>query len=248
MVFGILNFDMTTEITTLVNFVNKYGYCIARTFNDTGNHTLWFSVGENFTPDCQNFSWSCFCSAQFLNLLFDFNEKEDLHLQTAKSYFQSDKADILTFDAFIKEFVPGRAFFFEVDEHEFHIFYFNENEIYIADYFAEMGRDNFKFTPVKKCDVIRFVEDPKFRESFLCTPYNPDTNDLLTNPRIDICDVRIHIIKTIPSLKDILRVIKNSQNIDLMVEMVKQEGNDEEAVIMFLNKNMEWLENYVASV
>jgi len=278
-----MNREQLGELKLLIDFINKYGYCIARTFNDNDDNLLYYTDGEEYTgPESDRFSWSCFFSAQFLNLLFRFNNKEDLLLQGEESHDCPKNREILTSETFIREFVPGTGFFFEIENHHFHIFYFDEDNLYIADYYAEMGRDSFKFTPIQKNDVIRFVEDPKFRNIFL---EKPDTVDVIRNSASDyvvetvsesrggnpatrsnkvpsiadswnpgaltdrfIFDIQVHKIETIPSLNDVLTVIKQSHNMESMIETLKEDGCEEEEqeyVINVMNQHMTWLENYI---
>lgn len=85
-----------------------------------------------------------FFSSDFLDALYGFNE-QSIELDGS--------------DTFIEVFLPGRGFHFSTDWHEFHIFYFNDEYIYLTDYYAEFGRDNFGFTCITKDEVIEFIKE-----------------------------------------------------------------------------------------
>lgn len=247
---------------TLLNFINKYGYCISRTFND-GDHRLLSYIDDDpgyCEPDSRHFTWSCFFSAQFLDLLFGFNDK-DLILKDRNGEHESFVRE------FVKEFAPGTAFHIGIEDHEFHIFYFDEDNLYLADYYAEVGRDNFEFTKIQKADVICFIEDPNFLSVFLESPGNKDHQyipdkltchgDFLTEIQHTIgyipslTEIQIHNIGCIPSLNDVLNIIKRSHNLQCMIDCFKEECENDEHIQDTINKfnhHMLWLENYISSM
>lgn len=229
-------------LETLLSFINKYGYCISRTFNDRENHLLIYIDDEGYRkPNTKSFSWSCFFSAQFLNLLFGFN-KNDLVLTNWED-------GNLTVESFVKEFVPGTGFFFEVENHHFHIFYFDEDNLYLAHYDADADGYMFDISPIQKVDMIRFITDPTFRSVFLHCPEPKDRRYRTVKQLYPIFEIQVHKIEYIPSLNNLLDVIKQSHNLKSMIECFEENGDETvENVVNVLNQHMAWLENYISSM
>lgn len=222
------------KISTLFDFIEKYIYCIARTFNDDGNHLLYFTNGEDYTgPERDYFTWCSNFNSQFFCLLFGFDDTKDLLLK--------DKEN-LTFEAFSEGFVPGTACFFEIEDDDFHIFYFDEEHLYLVRY----DDHGLKIIPVQKSDVLYSVKNPEFRSNFI---YQLDESF-----NINISSIQLHKIDKIPSLCDLLEVIKRSHDLKSMIEVLKDDDcecftdADIDNVVDVFNKHMKWLENYVSCV
>jgi hypothetical protein len=179
----------------VINFINKYGYVISQTYNDYGSNLLAYINDCYDDPDNMSYAWSCFFAHEFLHELFRLGPGEKVQCQD-----------------FGLKFSPGKVFYFDVEDHEFNIFYFDDDAIYLADYYAEEGRDYFSFALKTKDEVLNLISNDKCRRTFL----QPISNR--TEGVIDIGSITLHEMAHSPTIHDIVNLIKKSFDLKSMIQ------------------------------
>lgn len=225
----------------VINFINKYGYVITQTFNSY-NNLLLCSDDEKYEPEIGGYGWSCFNAADFIKNLFKFKNGE--------------KITEITLDNFKNNFSTNKAYFFEIYNHEFYLFYFDE-KIYCADYYAEFGRDKFDFKIKTKEEVFEYISgeiignnitNKKFLD-FVGIPKHEKISGICNIESITVFEI-LHY----PDLKSLLQTIKESFNFKKVVQEykdnqrpVKRSKEQEDFIQDFIKNNPELFaraENY----
>lgn len=207
----------------VINFINQYGVTIAQTYqNSDVLHEVLLGHGEKSFEDKKYEEWSCHYADDFIYSIYKYDRYVDLSLSSDDQEIRSlNKQNIdhqkLNFNSFEQNFTPNRGFLFEIADHVFHVLYFNDDHIYLVDYYFEFHRPYFSFHLTTKPDVLEYVKgelshDCNSRKKFLLLPPGLEPTISFENETMGFRRIQIHELDYIPSICDIYTTVYNSRS------------------------------------